>query len=272
MLQPTITFIGAGHMAESLIHGLIANGYPKEAIWAANRSIERLDLMRQKYQIHTTQNNAEGAKHAEVLLLAVKPQDTATALQSLKIKVKKQKPLVISVITGWTVERIQEYLEYEEPAVVRCVPNTPALVGSGAIGLYANNYCTQKQKNLAESILRSVGVTLWVKQENLMNVVTGLSGSGPAYFYAIMEALEQAGVHFGLSKETAKLLTLQTAFGAAKMALESNTEISALREQVTSKGGTTEQALKVLKEKNIAEILEKAVEAAYKRAKELSEN
>src|SRR3989338_1382619 len=254
MIKPTIAFIGAGHMAESLIHGLISHGYPKKCIWATNRSVERLDFLKQKYQIYTTENNAEGAKKAEVLLLTVKPQDTVKALDSLKVVVKEQKPLVISIITGWTIKSIQNYLQCEKLAIIRCVPNTPALVASGATGLYANRHCTQKQKALGESILRAVGITLWIKRENLMSVVTGLSGSGPAYFYAVMEALQQAGVELGLPKETAKLLTLQTALGAAKMALESNEEISLLREQVTSKGGTTERALKVLKKEGLKKI------------------
>jgi pyrroline-5-carboxylate reductase len=155
-------------------------------------------------------------------------------------------------------------------AIVRAMPNTPALVQSGATALCANSHVTAEQRNRAESILRAVGMTLWLKDEAQMDAVTALSGSGPAYFFLIMEALEAAGVHLGLDAADARLLTLQTAFGAAKMALESQEDAAVLRARVTSKGGTTEQALQVLEAGGLPKLLDKAVAAACERSRELA--
>jgi len=154
--------------------------------------------------------------------------------------------------------------------VVRTMPNTPALVQTGATALYANPRVTEDQHDMAESIMRAVGLTLWVDDEALLDAVTALSGSGPAYFFRIMEALEAAGVELGLSREAAHLLTLQTALGAAKMALESEEPIATLRERVTSPGGTTEQGLQVMNENNIDRLFSEVLKAARDRSAELA--
>jgi pyrroline-5-carboxylate reductase len=151
------------------------------------------------------------------------------------------------------------------------MPNTPALVRSGATALFANSMVNNEQRDLAESILRAVGMTLWVENEDLMDAVTALSGSGPAYFFLIMEALESAGEHLGLPRDTARLLTLQTAFGAAKMALESSEELTELRHRVTSPGGTTERAIQVLQKQHVEAVFDDALRAAYQRSVELAQ-
>jgi pyrroline-5-carboxylate reductase len=201
--------------------------------------------------------------------LAIKPQLAKAVAQELAPVVQANRPLVISIAAGIRELSLRNWLG-KDIAIVRAMPNTPALVRSGATALFANSAVSKEQKNLAESILRAVGMTLWVDDEGLMDAVTALSGSGPAYFFLIMEALENAGHHLGLPHDTARLLAMQTAFGAAKMALESSEELAALRQRVTSPGGTTERAVKVLQEHRLEAIFDEALRAAHQRSKELA--
>ena len=178
--------------------------------------------------------------------------------------------LVISIVAGMRTHDIDRWLGDKNP-VVRAMPNTPALVQCSATALYANSHTTASQKDTAESVMRATGLTLWVENEALMDVVTALSGSGPAYFFRIMESLVNAGTELGLSPDQARILTLQTALGAAKLAMESSETINVLREGVTSPGGTTEQGLKVLAEYDIDTIIDKVVKAAHRRSIELAD-
>jgi len=191
----------------------------------------------------------------------------ATELSST---VQQQKPLIISIAACVREPDINRWLG-GDIAIVRTMPNTPAMVQSGATALIANAAVTEEQRELAETIMRAVGLTLWLEDESQLDAVTALSGSGPAYFFLVMEAMEHAGRELGLSGQTARLLTMQTAFGAAKMALESSDNAAILRERVTSPGGTTEKALEVLENGKLRELFDQALKAACERSHELAE-
>lgn len=268
MKNQIITFIGAGNMAHSLIGGLIADGYNPKQIWATAPQQEHL-TQADKFGIHTSLSNQEGGRYADIIVLAVKPQILKTVAIELADIIKENKPLVISIAAGVQETDIQRWLGGNS-AIVRCMPNTPALITCGATALYANSFVSNDQKNLAESILRAVGITVWLDDESQINTVTALSGSGPAYFFLIMEALEKAACDLGLAQETARLLTLQTALGAARMALESKKPAYELRQNVTSPGGTTECAIEVLEKGELKNLFAKAVQAAQQRGVELA--
>lgn len=269
MKDQTIAFIGGGNMARSLIGGLIADGAAADKIWVSDPDESQLDGLKQRFPVHTTPDNRQAVEAADVVVLAVKPQILKGVAEALRETIQAHRPLVVSIAAGIREPAITAWLG-GNVAVVRAMPNTPALVRSGATALYANQAVSESQRSLAESILRAAGLTLWLDDEAQMDAVTALSGSGPAYFFLIMEAMQAAGTALGLPPETARLLTLETAFGAAKMALESAEDASRLRERVTSPGGTTEQALKVLEEAGVRDIFQRALEAARDRSQALA--
>jgi pyrroline-5-carboxylate reductase len=270
MKQHTIAFIGAGNMARSLIGGLIADGYPAARITAADPDQRRLQDLQGDFGIRTSASNIQAAENAGIIVLAVKPQAIEQVAREIRPQSRGTPRLVISIAAGIRISALERWLG-DEVALVRAMPNTPALVQSAATVLCANDRVNPPQRDMAESILRAVGLTLWIEQETLMDAVTALSGSGPAYFFLVMEAMERAGCKLGLPAETARLLTLQTAFGAAKMALESSAASSILRTQVTSPGGTTERAIGVLQAGRLEDLFERALAAAQERSIELSE-
>jgi pyrroline-5-carboxylate reductase len=269
MEQSTIAFVGGGNMGRSLIGGLIADGCEPSRIRVSDPDANTLAELAQRFSVATTTSNAEAAEQANVLVLAVKPQNLKAVAAELGPVAQAHRPLIISIAAGVRVDDIQRWLG-GGAAIVRAMPNTPALVQSGATALYANEAVTVRQRDLAESILRAVGLTVWVPDEPLMDAVTALSGSGPAYFLLVLEALEEAGSKLGLPAETARLLALQTAFGAAKMALESPEDAATLRARVTSPGGTTERAVEVLEQRGLRAIFEEALRAAHDRSEELA--
>ncbi|MFN3235227.1 MAG: pyrroline-5-carboxylate reductase [Gammaproteobacteria bacterium] len=271
MEHPNIAFIGAGNLGTSLIAGLIKDEYPVDKIWVADPTQERVDYMKEAFGVHACLDNAEVMQHAKVVVFCIKPQHFKTAAEQVSESVQTNNALVISVAAGIRIEDISKWLNGHDN-IVRTMPNTPALIGCGAIGMVAERRVTEAQRNLAESILRAVGLTVWFDDEEKLDVVTALSGSGPAYFFYVIESLQNAAIKLGLPEKEAKLLALQTAFGAGRMALESEEDISTLRKNVTSPGGTTEQALKVLDEKNMRDIWEKAMEAAAQRSRELADS
>ncbi|MEQ6342664.1 MAG: pyrroline-5-carboxylate reductase [Gammaproteobacteria bacterium] len=266
----TIAFIGGGNMARSLIGGLLADGYDAQNIWVSDPDQGQRDEIKKNFAVHTVASNQDAIKHADAVILAVKPQVLQTVAEGLAKAAQHTKPLIISIAAGIRESALNAWLGGDIP-IVRAMPNTPALVGSGATALYANARVSKHQHDLAESIMRAVGLALWLDHEAQMDAVTALSGSGPAYFFLIMEAMENAGRELGLPPETARLLTLQTAFGAAKMALESTEDSATLRTRVTSPGGTTEQAIKVLQEGQIKNLFSKALAAAHGRSIEMAE-
>lgn len=268
--RPFVGFVGAGNMARALAGGLISNGWDKDRLALADPDANQRQAVEAALGVRVYANNLEVAAQADILVLAVKPQVLGTAAKVLAPTVHRRRPLVISVAAGVRIADLERWLGETLP-IVRVMPNTPALVGSGASGMFANRNVSEAMRDQAESILRAVGVAVWLTREEQLDVVTALSGSGPAYFFLVMEALEQAAVRSGLDLDTARLLTLETAFGAAKMALEGSEEPSLLRQRVTSPGGTTEQALKVLDQAGIHRIFDDAIRAAVKRSRELAE-
>ena len=269
MNDTTLTFIGGGNMASSLIGGLIADGWDPARIRVADSDSERLQQLSQRFPIATTTSNNDAADHTDIIVLAVKPQVMQAVARELADIVAQQQPLVISIAAGIPASALGNWLG-QSTAIVRTMPNTPAMVQSGATALYANEHVSEDQRSIAESILRAVGVAIWVEDEEQMHAVTALSGSGPAYFFLFMEALQAAGQELGLPEKTARLLALQTAFGAAKMALESNEDAATLRHQVTSPGGTTEHAIRTFQEGALETLVSKALLAAARRSRELA--
>lgn len=268
-MNQDIVFIGAGNMAGALIGGLIADGMAPERILAADPSAEKCAALSAGSGIRTLSDNIAAAASAGTLVLAVKPQVLAAVARELAATVQRHRPLVISVAAGIRCDSLQAWLG-GKTALVRAMPNTPALVQSGATALYATPAVSAVQREQAESLLRAVGITCWLEDESLMDAVTALSGSGPAYFFLVMEALEAAARTMGLDPATTHLLTLQTALGAARMALESSDPPGTLRERVTSPGGTTERAIGVLRDGGLEALLARALDAARARSVELS--
>ena len=270
MQQSKIGFIGGGNMATSLIGGLISDGFPAQMIWVSDPSEQRREELAAHYGVHTGTDNGELVNGVEVLVLAAKPQQIHTICEEIAESVRGRRPLIVSIAAGVRVADLDRWLGGDN-AVVRTMPNTPAMVQSGATALYANARVSEAQRELAENILRAVGLTVWLDEESMMDAVTAVSGSGPAYFFLLIEMLEQAGTNLGLEADTARLLALQTAFGAAKMALESEHDAASLRAQVTSPGGTTERAIDTLEAGQIRQLFSQAVGAARQRAHELAE-
>ena len=271
MQQNTLAFIGGGNMAGSLIGGLITDGWAAENITVADPQQTQLDVLQQRHPgLQTTTDNINALQQAEAIILAVKPQSLHEVASSLKATVQVNQPLIISIAAGIRISEIDHWLGGNLP-IVRCMPNTPALVQTAATGLFASKQVSEAQRTLAEVVLRAVGITVWLDEESQLDAVTALSGSGPAYYFMVMEAMQEAGIKLGLETSVARLLTLQTALGAARLALESDEDAAALRQRVTSRGGTTEAALAVMDDAKLITIFADAMEAAKNRSCELAD-
>lgn len=268
--SPLVGFIGAGNIARALAGGLINSGWDRSRLILSDPDAAQRTGVAQSLNLEVHADNAAVVARADILVFAVKPQALATVASALATAVQRRHPLVVSVAAGVRSGDLERWLGGNIP-VVRAMPNTAVLVGAGACGLYANARVNETMRAQAESILRAVGVTVWVEREDQLDLVTALSGSGPAYFFLVMEALEQAAIEQGLPHATARLLALQTAYGAAKMALEGAEEPALLRQHVTSPGGTTEQAVRVLEQGGLRKLFKDALAAAAQRARELAE-
>ncbi len=264
-----IGFIGGGNMASSLIQGLIASGHSENLLWVTDTNQETLRTLVATLNVNGCENNNAIINEVDIVVLAVKPQIIQTVAEQIAVNLQRKNLLVVSIAAGITQEKLSQWLG-AEIAIVRCMPNTPALVRTGATALHANSYVSDEQKDLAENILRAVGISLWVKHESEMDAVTAVSGSGPAYFFLLMEVMEQTALELGLDEEMARLLIQQTALGSAKIALEADEMPGELRRRVTSPGGTTEQAIKTFEEGGFAQLVSKALHAARDRSIELS--
>ena len=264
-----LAFIGGGNMAAALIGGLTARGVPAARIVVADPSRTQLDLLVKDHGIVPAADNEAAVADAEVVILAVKPQQMRAVALALAPGIAAARPLVISIAAGIPHAALARWFGPGVP-VVRTMPNRPALNGFGATGLYAPPGVGAAHRALAETLLAAVSATVWVEHESQMDTVTALSGSGPAYFFLFMEALEAAAHARGLPDEIAHKLTLETAFGAAQMARHSGESLRTLREQVTSKGGTTAAALEVLDAAGLRAIVGHAVAAADRRSAELA--
>jgi pyrroline-5-carboxylate reductase len=264
-----LAFIGGGNMAAALISGLTKRGLPPERVMVADPSQEQLERVARDYGVQTAADNAGAVQGAEVVVLAVKPQQMRSVALGLAPHLASSRPLVLSVAAGIPHASLARWFGPNIP-VIRTMPNRPALNGFGATGLFAPAGVGAAYRALAETIMAAVSATVWVEHESQMDTVTALSGSGPAYFFLFMEALEAAAHERGLPTEVAHRLTLETAFGAAQMARQSADSLATLREQVTSKGGTTAAALEVLNGAGLRAIVAHAVAAADRRSAELA--
>jgi pyrroline-5-carboxylate reductase len=267
--KPQIAFIGAGNMASSIIGGLVESGHPAAKISAADPYPPSLEKLQAIAPVTVSDNNADAVKDADVIILAVKPQVMAEATDSIASAVRATGAVAISIAAGVTINTMQTRLG-AEAAIVRCMPNTPALIGCGASALYANPQVSARQKDFAQDILSAVGITAWVDTEAELDAITALSGSGPAYFFLFIEAMIAAGQKLGLSAETASLMAMQTALGSSRMALESDVDLVELRRRVTSPGGTTERAVASFEHGDIRQLVEDAMQAAADRAVEMA--
>ncbi|HBX36066.1 MAG TPA: pyrroline-5-carboxylate reductase [Pseudohongiella sp.] len=268
MNQRQISFIGAGNMANSLIRGLLAKDVPAQNIAATDIDSDKLSQLASECGIRTGDTSSV-ASEADVIVLAVKPQVMASVCEALRPLIGKKDCLIISIAAGIPVSSLASWLG-DNRAIVRCMPNTPSLVGEGATGLFANARCSEQHQQLAGDIMAAVGIACWLDQEQDIDAVTALSGSGPAYFFLMMEAMEKAGTAMGLTAETARQLAIQTALGAGKLAANSDVPPDELRRRVTSPGGTTEQALLSFQRDGFESIVETAMKAAQQRAAELA--
>ena len=269
MSNSKITFIGGGNMARSLIGGLVATGMSNKHISVSEPKARLREKLTKDFGVNVLEENASAVMGANVIVIAVKPQILQEVVTPLGSLVAKARPLLISVAAGVTCSSIERWIG-GDPALIRVMPNTPALIGAGISALYANSNVGVDQRALAEKIVTAVGKTVWIEEESLMDAVTAVSGSGPAYFFYIMQAIHDAAVREGLDAETARLLSLETALGAARLAIASTEDPGNLQAQVTSPGGTTEAAIKVLDNSGVSDTLRRAVSAARARGDELA--
>ncbi len=264
-----IGFIGGGNMASSLISGLIASGHSPQQLWVSDVNPDTLNALAKNLKVNISASNDALINDVDVVVLAVKPQVLKAVAESAAALIQQKKPLVVSIAAGITQNSLSLWLG-AGVAIVRCMPNTPALVLTGATALHANKNVTAEQRNQAENIMRAVGISLWVDNESDLDVVTAVSGSGPAYYFLLMEAMEKAALEMGLSEHMARLLVQQTALGAAKIALESSESPEQLRQRVTSPGGTTQRAIETFQQGGFSELVAKALRAARDRSIEMS--
>ncbi|AXY57740.1 pyrroline-5-carboxylate reductase [Acinetobacter chinensis] len=266
VLNCNISFIGGGNMAQALIGGLIARGLPPTRITVSD-PVEKVRFFLEEKDVHVTDDNTAAIRDADIVVFAVKPQVLANVLKPLNGLFDGK--LVISIVAGAEVATISELLGTER--IVRVMPNTPALVQTGAHGLFATEAVDQKDRELASQVLAATGLTLWVNTEAQIDAVTAVSGSGPAYFFYLMESMIRAGKNLGLDEKVATALTLQTALGAAQMAITSSNTPAELRKNVTSPNGTTQAAIEVFDHAQISQSIQAALAAAKTRSQQLAQ-
>ena len=265
-LNCNICFIGGGNMAQALIGGLLSRGLPATRVTVSD-PVEHVRELLQAKDIHVTDNNIDAIRDADIVVLAVKPQVLADVLKPLNGLFTDK--LIVSIVAGAEIETISAFTGTE--MVVRVMPNTPALVQTGAHGLFAYPVVDDAKRELASQVLAATGLTLWVESEDQIDAVTAVSGSGPAYFFYMMESMIRAGKNMGLDEKVATALTLQTALGAAQMAITSASSPAELRKNVTSPNGTTQAALEVFDRAQISQNIQTALAAAQKRSQELAQ-
>ena len=263
-------FVGGGNMGGALIRGLIARGMPAKNIRVGEAHPPRRASLADELGVHTTADNREAVTGADVVVLAVKPQDMAATVQPLADVLAQRKPLVISIAAGIRVADIVSWCG-GATAVVRAMPNRPALNSAGATAIYSPAGVSDAHRDLAAQILGAVGITVWVQEEDALNVVTALSGSGPAYFFLLAELMADAAVNLGLDRASAQELAIQTLFGTGLMARDSDGDLARLRAEVTSKGGTTDAAVRAFEGANLRGIVAAALAAASDRGREMAQ-
>ena len=265
-----IAFIGGGHMTTSLVGGLRERGAARADLFVADPSARQLERLQFDFGVRTTTDNVEAVRAADMVVLAVKPQDMTAAARSIAGELGSRRRTVVSVAAGIRLAHLAQWLGAGVP-VVRTMPNRPALIGAGITAAVAGADVTREECAKVERVLSTVGPLVWLDDESLMDAVTAVSGSGPAYFFLLVEALEDAAVSLGLPRATARHLAVHTALGAGRMVVESPESPATLREQVTSKGGTTAAALDVLASADMRGIFAAAIAAAARRSAELAD-
>lgn len=260
MKQQTIAVIGAGRLGGALIHGLIAAGHDPTLIWGSRPTAVTTEELAMRFGIHFTHDNKIAAQKADILIFAVEPRVMANVLTELADIIHEHQPLLISV-AGGVPEAFLRYTLGGNPHIILAMPNTPTFIRSGTTALYANALVTSQQKQLAQEIFDAMGSTIWVDKEEHMHCVTAISGSGPAYFFLLMEALQEAAEQLGLPADIAQALVSQTAVGSARMVLENGQTAAELRRRVTSPGGGTEKSMHILETASIHRIIIEAVQA-----------
>ncbi len=269
-MTPKILFIGGGNITAALVRGLIANNYPAQAITVLDRHPEKLETLKNSCGIHTVQSIQElkiQNIQTDLLVLSFKPfnaKETCLELSTWLENSQNPNPLILSVMTGIQIKNLENWLGNKK-SIIRAMPNTPCLVQAGATGLFGNNFVSENQKKQTEVLFSAVGIISWLQTEAQIDDIIALSGSGPAYFFYFMELMQNTAIQMGLSPETAIQLAKQTAYGAAKLAMESPESVEMLRKRITSKGGTTEAALSVF-QNGLPDLIQKAMEAARDRA------
>lgn len=267
--SPTISFIGAGNMASAIIGGMLDSGFKASNIWASAPNDDHLQSIRQRFGISVTTDNRYCAQQADMVVLAVKPQAMADVCRDIAPVAQNTRPLMVSIAAGLGTDTLDEWLGGGLP-VVRVMPNTPSLVGKGSAGLFASKSVSDSQKTMVQSVFEGIGIAVWVDDEALLHGVTALSGSGPAYFFLMLEALETAATEAGVNAETARKLAIQTMAGAAEMAAKSNEDPAQLKKNVMSPNGVTEQAIHTFEDGGMRSLVKKAYNSAYKRSEEMA--
>lgn len=270
MQQLKIAFIGAGNMSRAIISGLVAGGYASDDIMASNPSKPKLDALSSDFGIRITQDNDEAVSFAEVVVLAVKPQLMAEVCEKLKANNDIRGKLFVSIAAGISVNRLQDILGGKYP-LVRTMPNTPCALGKGVIGLFASSQVTPEQQLFSEQLMAQTGEVVTVESEAMIDGVIAAAGSSPAYFFLFLEAMEQKALNLGFNKQQSRMMVQQAMLGAAEMVCHNpELELSELRAQVTSKGGTTAKAIETFQQGNLESLVENAMQAAIDRANEMS--
>jgi pyrroline-5-carboxylate reductase len=267
----TLGLIGSGNMGRGLIGGLIARGMAASRITVSDLNTEALAAMARDFGVNTTTDNLQATRGASVVVLAVKPQQMGPVVEALRPAFGPQPPLLLSVAAGLRIDDLRRWAG-DGVGVVRSMPNRPALIGAGASGLYADSSVSSTQRELATAVMQATGLAVWVEREEELDWVTALSGSGPAYFFLLAELMAQAAVARGMSAATAQLLAAQTLAGAGQLvAAESSPDLARMRAEVTSKGGTTEAALRQFAELHLDQTVVAAMDAAARRSGELAD-
>lgn len=265
-----IVFIGGGNMASCLIGGMLANGFSSQDISVSEPNAESRHRIEATHGISTTADNGAAVSSADIVVLAVKPQVIKAVAAPLSDSLMHN-PIVVSIAAGIPVSALANWMG-SSLTIVRAMPNTPAMVQAGATGLFASKALNAAQQSTIEAIFKAVGYACWVNNEADIDAVTAVSGSGPAYFFLIYEAMLKVAQELGLDRETSSQLTLNTALGAAKLALHSDQAPEELRKQVTSPGGTTQAAIESFQAQDIEAVFRAAMTSALNRAKEMSDD
>ena len=263
-----IGFIGGGNMAGALISSLFASRHNVDRVQVADPGAGAREYLQKRWPVVCYEHAADAIRGMDAIVLAVKPQVLPLVLEEIQDLVTDQQ-LIISIVAGIPTSQIAAHLK-SSPPIVRTMPNTPALIGLGITGMYARVNCTLAQRELSQNLMESAGEVVWLDKESLLDVVTAVSGSGPAYFYYLVECLSKAGTRLGLPADIASKLALHTAHGASVMAVQSEADVTDLRQRVTTPGGTTEAALEKLNAGHFEQLIDTAITAATQRGQELA--